>query len=218
MRLAAARNPASRADDHVSPCAVRRGFLETVSKATSLRSFGRARVWVEVRTPIIKYSVERLPVQPGLYERAAVGRSSPLRPAVMRYNRSMVAMNGNNTGQEDDPLVLLYVPCGSEEEAASIASALLSEHLIACANMYTSRSLYRWQGSIADEQEFVLICKTLASRSDAARQRIETLHSYDVPCVLEVIPAMANEAFYKWAATELTAPSDMVAASSGQDR
>ena len=130
----------------------------------------------------------------------------------------MAALNGNNTTQSDDPLVMLYVPCGSEAEAAIIATALLGERLVACANMYTSRSLYRWQGSIADEQEFVLICKTLASRADVARQRIATLHSYEVPCVLEVIPAGANEAFYRWAAAELAARPDMVSATTGQDK
>lgn len=130
----------------------------------------------------------------------------------------MVVMNGNNAAKSDDPLVLLYIPCGSEGEAATIASALLRERLIACANMYTSRSLYRWQGSIADEQEFVLICKTLASRSDAARQRIETMHSYEVPCVLEVVPAEANTEFYRWAAAELVAQPDRVAAAIVQDK
>ena len=105
--------------------------------------------------------------------------------------------------QANDPLVMLYVPCGGESEAAQIASRLLVERLIACANIHVSRSLYRWKGDVADEQEHVLICKTLASRSEAAVALIKKLHSYEVPCLLTVIPAHANDEFYLWAHSEM---------------
>ncbi|HEY0071106.1 MAG TPA: divalent-cation tolerance protein CutA [Chloroflexia bacterium] len=106
--------------------------------------------------------------------------------------------------QANDPLVMLYVPCGGESEATQIASRLLAERLIACANIYASRSLYRWKGDTADEQEHVLICKTLASRSEAAVALIKSLHSYEVPCLLTVITAQANDEFYLWARSEVT--------------
>ena len=103
----------------------------------------------------------------------------------------------------DDPLVLLYVPCGSGEEAVRIASELLDKRLIACANIYASRSLYHWQGALADETEHVLICKTLASRSVEAHSVIKQAHSYDVPCILTFNPARANDEFYRWATGEV---------------
>ncbi|HVG00231.1 MAG TPA: divalent cation tolerance protein CutA, partial [Chloroflexia bacterium] len=74
--------------------------------------------------------------------------------------------------QTDDPLVMFYVPCGGETEAKELASRLLDDRLIACANLYASRSLYRWQGNIADELEHLLVCKTLSSRSEAVAARI----------------------------------------------
>lgn len=108
--------------------------------------------------------------------------------------------------QANDPLVMLYVPCGGNTEATQIATRLLAERLIACANIYVSRSLYRWKGDVADEQEYVLICKTLASRSEEAVALIQRLHSYEVPCLLTVVPAQANDAFYLWAQGEVTGP------------
>ena len=108
--------------------------------------------------------------------------------------------------QANDPLVMLYVPCGGESEATQIASRLLAARLIACANIYVSRSLYLWKGDIADEQEHVLICKTLASRSEAAVALVKRLHSYEVPCLLTLVPAQANDAFYLWAQGEVTGP------------
>src|SRR5207248_8535321 len=43
-------------------------------------------------------------------------------------------------------VVLIYCPCGSEEEAVRIARELLDRRLIACANIHESRSLYFWKG------------------------------------------------------------------------
>lgn len=100
---------------------------------------------------------------------------------------------------------MLYVPCGSEAEAVELARKLLDEQLIACANIYASRSLYRWQGRVADEVEHVLVCKTLASRSDLASGRVAELHSYELPCILRVVPARANDEYYSWVAGEVSA-------------
>ena len=99
---------------------------------------------------------------------------------------------------------MLYVPCGSEAEAESLAKRLLAERLIACGNIYASRSLYHWEGQVADEVEHVLVCKTLASRSEQASSLIEELHSYDVPCILRVVPTESNEAYYSWVAGEVS--------------
>ncbi len=101
-------------------------------------------------------------------------------------------------------LILLYVPCGSEEEATGIARALLEERLIACANVYPSRSLYRWQGKVADEIEHVLICKTSKSRANAAEKRILDMHSYELPCVLQIQPAGVNHAYARWVVGEVS--------------
>lgn len=103
----------------------------------------------------------------------------------------------------DDPLVMLYVPCCSEAEATGIGSRLLSERLIACANIYASRSLYVWNGEMADEQEMVLVCKTLGSRAEEAAALIEQIHSYDVPCILRIVPAQASSAYYRWVSAEV---------------
>jgi periplasmic divalent cation tolerance protein len=84
-----------------------------------------------------------------------------------------------------------------------IGRELIEKGLIACANIYESRSLYRWEGKLADEQEQVLICKTVASRAEAAEREIVRLHSYDVPCVIQLAPLDVNRAYLKWVAGEV---------------
>lgn len=100
-------------------------------------------------------------------------------------------------------ITLIYVPCGSVDEASKLAGTLLEERLIACANVHETRSIYRWKGEIANETEYVLTCKTTPSRAEEAARRIEALHSYKVPCVLRMQPAQANAAYAAWAEEEV---------------
>lgn len=99
---------------------------------------------------------------------------------------------------EGERVVLLYVPCGSEEEAARLARALLEDRLIACANVYASRSFYAWKGDVVDEPEQVMVCKTTPSRAAAAEKRVRRLHSYDLPCVLRMEEVEANRDYAAW--------------------
>jgi len=106
-------------------------------------------------------------------------------------------------------LILLYVPCGSEDEARRIAGLLLREHLIACGNIYESRSLYYWKGELADEPEQVLLCKTTPARAAAAATRIRQVHSYDSPCILRIEPASANHEYASWVHSEVSKGADL---------
>ena len=100
-------------------------------------------------------------------------------------------------------IALIYVPCGSEEEATRIAANLIEERLVACGNIYRSRSIYHWEGEMRDEEEHVLLCKTTSGRVDAARRRVLELHSYEVPCVLKIEGAEANWGYAMWVAGEV---------------
>ena len=113
---------------------------------------------------------------------------------------------------DESRVVMIYVPCGSDEEAVRICQSLLDERLIACGNIYESRSIYRWNGETTDEREFILVCKTMADRADDAERRVLQLHSYDVPCVLRIEPGHANRAYADWVASEVAARSPNPAA------
>ena len=85
-----------------------------------------------------------------------------------------------------DPIVAL-VTCGSEEEALKIANALVQEHLAACVNLISPiRSIYRWEGKIWDEKEWLLIIKTQKQRFDELEQKVKSLHSYAVPEIISL--------------------------------
>lgn len=100
--------------------------------------------------------------------------------------------------------IVVLVTCGSAEEASRIAQALVEEKLAACVNVTGPvRSIYRWEGRVADEQEVLLVIKTARRLFDEVRRAVEKLHSYQVPEVicLPVIDGAPN--YLNWLGTSL---------------
>ncbi len=94
---------------------------------------------------------------------------------------------------------VVLVTCGSEEEALKIAHALVEDHLAACVNLLTPiRSIYRWEGKIWDEKEWLLIIKTQAKRFDELEKRVKSLHSYAVPEIISLPIEEGSSPYLTW--------------------
>jgi periplasmic divalent cation tolerance protein len=93
--------------------------------------------------------------------------------------------------------ILLYITNPTKKEAEKISRHLLENRLIACANIFPVKSLYRWKGEIADENEFIVIAKTTENNFEKVKNEIERIHSYEIPCVIK-IKASANKKYFKW--------------------
>jgi periplasmic divalent cation tolerance protein len=100
-------------------------------------------------------------------------------------------------------IAILYVPCGNDEEAVVIARTLVEERLVACANFWHSRSIYRWNDSIQDGPETIMLLKTTASGEARARARIRELHSYEIPCILSIGITDVNPDYSSWVRGEV---------------
>ena len=97
-----------------------------------------------------------------------------------------------------DPIVV-FVTCGSEEEALKIANALVEAHLAACVNLIAPiRSIYRWEGKIWDEKEWLLIIKTQKQRFEALEKKVKSLHSYSVPEIISLPITEGSSAYLNW--------------------
>ena len=79
----------------------------------------------------------------------------------------------------------VYAVFANAEEAERIGRTVVEERLAACINILGPiRSIYWWQGKIETSDEVSAILKTHHWNSDALIERIATLHSYDVPCIV----------------------------------
>jgi periplasmic divalent cation tolerance protein len=105
-----------------------------------------------------------------------------------------------------DDRVVLYVTCGSNDEALKIGRALVDERLAACANVLSPHvAIYRWEGSLQQDAETGLLLKTRRDLIDCATARIKQLHSYSVPCVVALPIAGGNPDFLAWIGAETAA-------------
>jgi periplasmic divalent cation tolerance protein len=95
--------------------------------------------------------------------------------------------------------VVILVTTGSEAEAETIATTLVAEQLVACVNLLNPiRSLYRWEGKLVDDREWLLMIKTQAELFSAVEARIKTLHSYQVPEVIALPILAGSDAYLRW--------------------
>jgi periplasmic divalent cation tolerance protein len=98
-------------------------------------------------------------------------------------------------------LILLYVTNPSKEEAERIARQLLDRKLIACANIFPITSIYRWEGRVAKESEYVLLAKTVKEKLGQTEKEIKKVHPYKIPCIIK-ISAEANKEYSDWVCGE----------------
>jgi periplasmic divalent cation tolerance protein len=95
--------------------------------------------------------------------------------------------------------IVVLVTCGTEDEAVEIAHALVEERLAACVNLISPvRSIYRWEGKIWDEKEWMLIIKTQKKRFEELKKKVKSLHSYSVPEVIALPIVEGSASYLKW--------------------
>ena len=94
----------------------------------------------------------------------------------------------------DAIVVLVTVP--NAETADRLGEALVGERLAACVNVVAGvRSIYRWQGAVARDEELLCVCKSTRAAFERLRARVVELHPYEVPEVV-ALPIEAGHAPY----------------------
>jgi len=97
-----------------------------------------------------------------------------------------------------EPLVVL-ITAGSQEEAERIAQALVAEMLAACVNVVPGvTSIYRWEGEVQRDQEWLLVAKSRRDVLDRLVERVQEIHSYDVPEIIALPLAGGSEPYLRW--------------------
>lgn len=95
--------------------------------------------------------------------------------------------------------VVVLITTASDEEAQKIGRMLVEEGLVACANIIPAvRSIFRWEGQVTEEQEALLILKSVSEAFDSLEAKVKAHHSYDVPEIIALPIQTGSESYMEW--------------------
>jgi periplasmic divalent cation tolerance protein len=81
--------------------------------------------------------------------------------------------------------VVILVTAASPRECRKIARSLVEEKLAACVSITQNvESIYRWEGKVTAEKEFVLLIKTTRELFPEIKAAISKIHSYHTPEII----------------------------------
>ena len=99
--------------------------------------------------------------------------------------------------------MVVMTTVASADEAVTLIKTLLERRLIACGQIIPGvRSLYRWNGKIADETEVIVYLKTRAARLDSLEIAFAELHPYKVPELLALPVTGGLSKYLGWITSE----------------
>ena len=94
---------------------------------------------------------------------------------------------------------VVLVSARDREAGLALAHEVVEEGLAACGSVLSDvTSVFRWEGSMREEAEALLILKTSVERAARLAERIAELHSYEVPEVLMLAVEGGHEPYLEW--------------------
>ncbi|MDN5863506.1 MAG: divalent-cation tolerance protein CutA [Salinisphaera sp.] len=107
----------------------------------------------------------------------------------------------------NEEILIVYVTCPQAGTGEGIARALIAEREAACVNIVPGlRSVYRWQGAVAVDDEVLLLIKTTGARFDAVCERVLALHPDELPEIVAVPVTAGLPAYLDWVSKETVVP------------
>lgn len=98
------------------------------------------------------------------------------------------------------PLIILCT-CPDQTIAERIAETVVGERLAACVNIVPGlTSIYRWEGRIQHDAEWLLLIKTRQAVYSRLEARIRALHPYQVPEIIALPIQTGSAAYLDWIA------------------
>lgn len=94
------------------------------------------------------------------------------------------------------------------EDALDAARRMLDEHLAACAQVLGPlTSVYRWEGKVEQDQEWLLLAKTTARARKQLEELIRRKHPYEVPEVVALPIEGGGSDYLSWLGQEVPDPN-----------
>jgi periplasmic divalent cation tolerance protein len=114
--------------------------------------------------------------------------------------------------------IVVLVTAGKLSEAKKIGKRLVEAKLAACVNITPPiQSVYRWQGQVVSDKEFVMLIKTSRELFPEIQAEVCQLHSYKTPEIvcLPIIDGSPN--YLSWLGESLKAAGQKVSSAESDE-
>lgn len=102
---------------------------------------------------------------------------------------------------------LIVSTCPDAACAEQIARSLLDRKLAACVNVLPGvKSFYTWKGNCENDEEHLLLIKTLSGAYSVVEKAILELHPYELPEIIAVPIAAGLPGYLTWITQNTAAP------------
>ena len=95
--------------------------------------------------------------------------------------------------------LIIITTCPNPEEAKMIAEKLTQNNIAACVNIFDKiNSYFLWKSKINNEQESLLLIKTLEKKYVEVEALIKKMSSYELPEVIAIPISNGSLEYIKW--------------------
>ncbi len=98
---------------------------------------------------------------------------------------------------------VVFITVPTMDAARALARALVEERLAACVNIVPAlTSVYRFEGAVHEDEELLLVVKTVPHRMTALFARVTELHPYKVPECISLTVDGGLPKYLEWVIAE----------------
>ena len=98
-----------------------------------------------------------------------------------------------------DKYIIIFSTVPTKDAGNEIADKLIGEELAACVNIIPGiESIYKWKGDICRESELLLVIKSRESLFDSIKEKILSMHPYELPEVVSFQISDGHDQYLKW--------------------
>lgn len=104
-------------------------------------------------------------------------------------------------------MILVYITCESKEQAEDMGRHLLKKRLVGCINIIPNmHSAYLWppgKNRIEENDEVIVLCKTLDTHYKKIETEVLAMHSYKNPAIFAIPILHMSKKYADWLTSEL---------------
>jgi periplasmic divalent cation tolerance protein len=96
-------------------------------------------------------------------------------------------------------IIFVHVTAPDRALAETLSLSLVRERLAACVNMIPGmKTIYRWQGTIEDDEEVLMIVKTTRDQFANLVAHVKQHHPYNTPCIVAMAAVDGEPNYMRW--------------------